>query len=218
MLVLLVHGLGRTPLSLFGLAAALRRAGHHTRFFGYSPTFETLPLIINRLTNRLRALARSRKPVGLVGHSLGGLLLRLALGRVPELSVHRFVMLGTPNRGSLMARLASRWFPFRFFAQNCGRLLATDNEFERLRDRMSPSSRLPAPAAMRAIQPVWARGERRLVSVSEASVEDEPLLNSQRFTRSSWMPICPLACSTHSRRDPTPLENCGDARSVVKPD
>ena len=35
MRVLLVHGLGRTPVSLHGLARALKRANHSTRLFGY---------------------------------------------------------------------------------------------------------------------------------------------------------------------------------------
>ena len=60
MLIVLVHGLARTPLSLFGLAPALRRAGHHTRFFGYSPTLESLPRVVRRLTERLRSLAHMR--------------------------------------------------------------------------------------------------------------------------------------------------------------
>lgn len=124
MQVLLVHGLGRTPLSLFGLAAALRRAGHRTRFFAYSPTFEPLPRIVRRLADRLRELARHGRPVGLVGHSLGGLLLRSALRDVPELRVHQLVMLGTPNRPPRLARLAARWGPFRLLTRDCGRFLA----------------------------------------------------------------------------------------------
>jgi len=177
MLVLLVHGLGRTPLSLFGLAAALRRAGHHTRFFGYSPTFEPLPRIVNRLTNQLQALARIRKSVGLVGHSLGGLLLRMALDRVPELSVHRLVMLGSPNRGSLMARLASRWLPFRLLAGSCGRFLADSDLIASL-----PRPRVPFTAIAGTggpcgrFSPFGQDVNDGLVSVAEAAIEAESLL------------------------------------------
>ena len=44
--ILLVHGLGRTPCSMFRLGTALRRAGHRTGYFGYSPTFESLTGIL----------------------------------------------------------------------------------------------------------------------------------------------------------------------------
>ena len=134
MLILLVHGLGRTPLSLFGLASALRRGGHHTRFFGYSPPFESLPRILRRLTSRLRELASLRQAVGLVGHSLGGLLLRMALPSVPQLRVHHLVTLGTPLCVPRLARLAWRWWPFRLLTRDCGRFLATATSFEQLPD------------------------------------------------------------------------------------
>jgi pimeloyl-ACP methyl ester carboxylesterase len=146
MLVLLVHGLGRTPLSLFGLASALRRGGHHTRFFGYSPTFESLPRILRRLTERLRDLARHTKPVGLVAHSLGGLLLRMALPKVPELRVHHLVMLGTPLGVPRLARLAWRWLPFRLFTRDCGRLLATADGFESLAELRVPCTMIAGTA------------------------------------------------------------------------
>lgn len=133
MQLLLVHGLGRTPISLFGLATALRGAGHRTRFFGYSPTLETLPRILRRLTTLLRELAARGERVGLVGHSLGGLLLRMTLPAVPELKVHHLVMLGTPTGVPRMALLAWKWFPpFRLFTRDCGRFLTSADAFAKL--------------------------------------------------------------------------------------
>ncbi len=130
MVILLVHGLGRTPVSLFGLAAALRKAGHCTTFFGYSPTLEPLPHIVRRLAAKVAALGRRGVPLGVVGHSLGGLLLRMALPRVPAAVVRHAVLLGTPNHPPRLARWAWRLPPFRLASRDCGRLLATPALYE----------------------------------------------------------------------------------------
>jgi hypothetical protein len=138
-LILLVHGLGRTPLSLFGLGAALRRAGHRTRFFGYSSTFETVPRIVRRLGRVLRAIARLGQPVGLVGHSLGGLFLRRVLPAAPALRVHHLVLLASPAVPPRMARFVWRWFPpFRLFTRDCGRFLMSPEDFAALPELSVP--------------------------------------------------------------------------------
>ena len=179
MLVLHVHGLGRTPLSLFGLAAALRRDGHRTRFFGYVPPIESVPRIVHRLTNALRDLARRGEPVGLIGHSLGGLLLRLALAEVPELRLRHFVMLGTPNAPPRMARLAWRWFPpFRLYAQDYGRLLTSPVAFAALPEVRVPFTVIAGTAGPRGrFSPFSDEPNDGLVAVTEARVGSaEPVL------------------------------------------
>ena len=170
MQLLLVHGLGRTPLSLFGLSSALRRAGHHTRFFGYLPSFESVPRILRRLTGVLRDFASSRRQVGLIGHSLGGLLLRMALAEVPELRAHHFVMLGTPNAPPRMARLAWRWFPpFRIFTRDCGRLLNSQHAFRVLPELQVPFTVIAGTAGLRGrFSPFGDDPNDGLVSVEEA--------------------------------------------------
>lgn len=177
--VLLVHGLGRTPVSMFGLATALRRAGHHTLFFAYSPTLESLPRIVSRLTTKLRHLARSGEPVGLVAHSLGGLLLRKALLDLPGLRVHRLVMLGTPNRPPRLAALASRWLPFRWFARDCGRFLACPDTIPAIPPPAVPYRLLAGTKGPRHARLPFA-GELNdgIVAVSETRIRDadEPLL------------------------------------------
>lgn len=172
MLVLLVHGLGRTPLSMFGLASALRRAGHRTRFFGYSATFESLPGIVRRLSNRLQSLARMRRPVGLVGHSLGGMLLRMALPEAPTLVVHHLVMLGTPNCGSRMAGLASRWSPFRIYARSCGRFLSLPDDCSRVSRPRIPYTVIAGTGGPRGrYSPFGNEPNDGVVSVAEAALD-----------------------------------------------
>jgi pimeloyl-ACP methyl ester carboxylesterase len=130
--VLLVHGLWRTPLSLALLARRLRREAYRPEFFGYYAFAESHLRIQGRLVRRLRSLAGEGTPVGLVGHSLGGLLLRQAVAEVPELKVQTLIMLGTPNQPPQLARLAREWRAFRAFARSCGDFLATPEAFREL--------------------------------------------------------------------------------------
>ena len=125
--ILLVHGLGRTPASMFPVAAALRKVGHRVHFFGYSCTFESRDRIVRRLILKLQSF---RSPIGLVAHSLGCILLRLALPHVPQLRIHHFAMLGPPNRPPRLAAVFWRWRPFRWFSQSCGKLLATASAYD----------------------------------------------------------------------------------------
>ena len=173
--ILLVHGLGRTPVSFFGLAAALRQAGHRTRFFAYSPTVESLPRIVRRLT---RHLTPQHEPVGLVGHSLGGLLLRMAVAAAPPVPVHRLVMLGTPNGSAHLARVASRWRAFRLLAGECGRFLADADAVRGLPVPTVPYTLIAGTAGPRVSWgPFGVEPNDGIVSVNEVRIRpgDTPL-------------------------------------------
>ena len=99
---LLVHGLGRSPVSMFPLAGPVRRAGVRPHFFGYSASVESMPRIVARLKRTLT----TRRPDYLIGHSLGGILLRLALAELPELPIRHFLMLGRCiERADMTSRL-----------------------------------------------------------------------------------------------------------------
>lgn len=169
--VLLVHGLGRTPLSLVLLANALRRAGCRTHFFGYSPTCEPLPGITRRLAVRLGELTG---PVGLVGHSLGGLLLRMAIPQVPTLQVLNLVMLGSPNRPPRLARSAWRHGPFRWLTRECGAFLASPDAVLRLPVPAVPYTLIAGTAGPRgAYSPFGDDPNDGVVAVDETRIRDE---------------------------------------------
>jgi pimeloyl-ACP methyl ester carboxylesterase len=58
-------------------------------------------------------IAAQDKPVSLIAHSMGGLIARIAVKRLPKRLVRKLIMLGTPNRGSLAPVLALRGtYPF----------------------------------------------------------------------------------------------------------
>jgi len=179
MRVVLVHGLGRTRLSLALLARRLSMSGHTPESFPYSALAETHDRIVSRLVARLRRLAAQREEVGLVGHSFGGLLLREALAVVPELRVKHLVMLATPNRQPRLAvRLYTR-LPFRILRGSCGQCL-TDSSWFRSLPRLSiPYTLVAGTGGWRGrLGPFAGEPNDGAVAVSETIMgdNDQPVL------------------------------------------
>lgn len=126
MIALFVHGMGRSPLSGWRLLRRLRRAGLETATFGYSVAFEKFDTIVARLRTRLSLLPATDDYI-VIGHSLGGVLLRAALNALPPGSAlpRRVYLLGSPV---LPSRIASRLKNNRLFrplAGDCGQLLGS---------------------------------------------------------------------------------------------
>jgi len=179
MRVVLVHGLGRTRLSLSLLARRLSKSGHTTESFPYSALVETHDSIVSKLVSRLRHLAAQRAEVGLVGHSFGGLLLREALAAVPELRVRHLVMLATPNRQPRLAvRLYTR-LPFRILRGSCGQCLTDPSWFRSLPMLSIPYTIVAGTGGWRGwLDPFEGEPNDGAVAVSEtlASDNDQPVL------------------------------------------
>ncbi|MDP1644887.1 MAG: hypothetical protein Q8L71_05215 [Thiobacillus sp.] len=104
--VVLIHGMGRTPLSMMRLRLRLRRAGHHPILFGYSPTFETLQGATTRLVKLIERRVDTRH-YALVGHSLGTVIIRSALGHLESRAPCACFFLAPP----MLACKAARGFP-----------------------------------------------------------------------------------------------------------
>lgn len=123
--ILLVHGLGRTPLSMLALARHLRGRGHVTECAGYVAAVEPFERIRDRIGARLRAHAAAG-PCVAIGHSLGGVLLRAAIAQLPPAAPapRLLITLGSPTRPPRVAqRLRDRWL-YRRFSGEAGQRLA----------------------------------------------------------------------------------------------
>lgn len=128
MQALFVHGMGRTPLSAMPLLWKLKRQRVKPYWFYYTVTFEKFASISERLQRKIARIA-SQGDYVLIGHSLGGVLIRDALAKLPEgtLPPKRVFLLGSPIRPSRIAYLLRNNLLYRLVTQDCGQLLASED-------------------------------------------------------------------------------------------
>lgn len=108
-LVFLVHGMGRTPLSMFLLGRRLERAGYRVASFGYLSTTGSVADLGAALARRVETMTGEAPAVHFVGHSLGNIIVRWMLAHARPDRAGRVVMLAPPNQGAASADRWARW-------------------------------------------------------------------------------------------------------------
>lgn len=106
--VVLLHGALRSPIGMRPTARMLARHGLDARAFGYPTRRQSLEDHAAQLELEIREWLGERRPsvIGLLTHSMGGLVARALLARpsISELAPRqRLVMLAPPNRGAVLA-------------------------------------------------------------------------------------------------------------------
>lgn len=162
--------MGRSPFSGWRLLHRLRGRGLKTTTFGYSVAFEKYDTIVARLRTHISLLAATDDYM-VIGHSLGGVLLRAALNSLPPGSAlpRRAYLLGSPVLPSRIATRLKNNGLFRAIAGDCGQLLGSA-------ERMKVVGPLSVPTmgivGIRGISgrytPFGDEANDGLVSVSEA--------------------------------------------------
>jgi triacylglycerol lipase len=110
-LVVLVHGMARSPVSMMPLAWALKREGYEVMNWGYSSTCCTIAEIGQQLSAALADRdTASFDRIHFVGHSLGTVVIRWLLTQPNNFpKAGNVVMLAPPNQGSNLADRSQRW-------------------------------------------------------------------------------------------------------------
>ena len=108
---ILIHGLHQTPLIMRPLAKRLQAQGLDTHQYGYRSMRDGIQINSQRLNKWLEQNHHPDQPIDLVGHSLGGLIIRDFVYHYPQWQIGRCVTLGTPHMGSICADYIWRLTP-----------------------------------------------------------------------------------------------------------
>jgi triacylglycerol lipase len=129
--VVLLHGMGRTRLSMIILSQRFRRAGYQTANFPYNQTGRSLDRISGELIEFIKEKVKTPR-YHLVAHSLGNVIIRDAFRKEFPPGLGRIVMLAPPNHPAHLAKRFKNNLLYRWFAGDSGQKLSEEEFYRNL--------------------------------------------------------------------------------------
>jgi triacylglycerol lipase len=110
--VVLIHGLAGHSTNFWMIKGYLKKKGYTVISFDYPSLLDSPDRFTKNLHKKLMAKCTEKDwKINFVGHSMGGIIIRLYLEEYPVKNLGRVVMVGTPNKGSEHADLVKK-FPW----------------------------------------------------------------------------------------------------------
>lgn len=169
--VLFVHGMGRTSLSWLPTLARFKAKGLRCHTFGYNVTVQDFSSIVRRLVKTLSRLSTQGEYV-VVGHSLGGVLLRAALAELATATPRprMLFLLGSPVIPSRLAMRLGSVALFRFVTRDSGRMLGSLQHMQAITSPGVPSVAIVGTRGLRGrLSPFGVEDNDGVVAVSETT-------------------------------------------------
>jgi pimeloyl-ACP methyl ester carboxylesterase len=125
--VILLHGLGRTPLSMKRIEWTLQKQNYRVINVAYPSTYVSIEDAANHWLDYVLKyqIADPTVKIHFVAHSLGGIVLRQYLTNHEIKNLGRVVMLAPPNHGSELAERLRNNYLYRLATGPAGQQLGT---------------------------------------------------------------------------------------------
>ncbi len=120
--VVLLHGMGRSWVSMALLGHRLKRAGYEIHLFRYSPRRATLDELSRGLQTLIEEKVEARS-YHLIGHSLGNIIVRHGFRQNYRSGLERIVMLAPPNGPAALASSLRHNRLYRWWTGDSGQKL-----------------------------------------------------------------------------------------------
>ena len=125
-LVVLLHGIGRTHLSMRPIEKALIKENYHTLNIHYPSRKLPIEDLATFVFNKIKDFPHySDFEIHIVSHSMGGIVTRVLLDQYPLPNFKRIVMLAPPNQGSEVADFFRNSRLYQYFYGPSGQQLST---------------------------------------------------------------------------------------------
>lgn len=118
--IVLIHGLMRTSLSMWPLKNFLKRKGYEVYIYSYPShkySIQEHGTYLNQYIKNLLAKNPGAK-INFITHSLGGIITREAISKLSKeqlKNIGSLIMLAPPNQGSKLAKISTKMFPMLTF-------------------------------------------------------------------------------------------------------
>ena len=129
-LVVLLHGLWRSPRAMAPLQRALAAAGFSTLNIPYPSFSKDLTDISEVVRKCVNECAGEFEKFHFVTHSLGGIVARFVIDGDLDCRISSLVMLAPPSQGSDVVEWAGESLPLRLFLGPAGTSLTVNNSVE----------------------------------------------------------------------------------------
>lgn len=174
-LVILLHGMGRSPVLFRDMERALRAAGYDAVAVSYPSLTKNIAGHADQV-EQLLALSQDAERVSFVTHSLGGLVVREVLSREgrpttrlwrTKLALGRVVMIAPPNQGSELAKSIAHLPPYHWIGGPAASEIAAGPPFAPVSPRIEVAVIAGGTTGETGFNPLLSGNNDGVVTVSE---------------------------------------------------